>query len=88
MNHDTPIPKKGEDFTFAITTKPYILWQNRPWECRSRCTCGDCDGASTPITLPIEQVIYWADNSIEVTAVHEGKTLRSLLRPPSGDACF
>lgn len=84
----TTIPAVGDPHTFTerINSRPY---ERRPFDCRVRCVCGTCDGTLTEITLPVQEVICWADNSIEVTATDSsGHIWRDTLVHPHGDICY
>lgn len=66
-----------------------LLVQERPMPCRTLCVCGECNGTFVSEVLPVREVIYWADNSIEARATAtDGTTRRSTIAPPSGDRCF
>ena len=57
--------------------------------CRPVCVCGACNGTVTERTLFVQQVIRWADNSVEVTATDfRGHVWRDTLVYPHGDICY
>ncbi len=76
-------PAAGQLHKFS-TLSGYRLVQDRPFNCRPACTCGECNGRSTTTTEEVREVIFWADNSVEVVSV-TGRVAR--LRAPYGDAC-
>lgn len=80
----TQVPAKGDTFEFSHLSG-YTLSQDRPLECRHGCTCGECNGRSWTTTETVTDVIYWADNAIDVYGSEGGK---QQLAAPSGDACF
>lgn len=77
-------PEVGETVTVENHTG-YVLVQNRPWECRPVCVCGNCNGQSETVTVEIAQVISWADNSVEAFGTN-GELIR--ISAPSGDICY
>lgn len=92
MNQSTTrnaVPAVGDLHTFS-SLSGYRPIQNRPFDCRHAiCSCGSCNGVRTEITLAVERVIHWADNSTEVEATDStGRVWRELVAAPSGDACY
>lgn len=84
----TTIPAVGDPHTFTERTD-YRPYDRRRMDCRSQCTCGTCDGTVTEVTLFVQQVIRWADNSVEVTATDfRGHVWRDTLVYPHGDICY
>lgn len=81
------VPAKGDIFTFNKVLMPHILYQNRPWACRPSCSCGNCNGKYERLPLPVDEVIFWADNSVEIAATFDGVRYTCLVIPPHGDAC-
>lgn len=83
-NTTLTIPSAGDQHTFH-ELRGYKPVQNRPLDCRRGCICGTCNGVETKYVEEVREVIFWADNSIEVFSV-TGKIDR--LSAPSGDRCF
>jgi len=79
----TTIPKIGDTHIFGHL-KGYIVHQNRPYKCYHGCVCGKCNGESWETTEAIADVIYWADNSIEIVGTNGS---RETLVAPHGDCC-
>jgi hypothetical protein len=82
------IPNQGDRFSVSVL-RGYRLVQNRPFECRPVCRCGECNGHTTVYDGTVERVIYWADNSIEVMVrCDDGELRYRRLVGPHGDVCF
>lgn len=82
MNNN--MPEEGEEYTFTRHTG-YVFIQDRPSACRYYCICNKCDGEYTRWTEKIREIVYYADNSIEIVA-ESGH--REMYRAPNGDLCF
>ncbi len=78
------IPAAGDPWTFT-SHHGYRLVQERPYECRRLCRCGECNGTTVSSVETVTEVIRWADNAIEVVG-HKGS--RCEIVAPHGDACF
>ena len=97
------IPAIGSRHSVPVLTG-YVYHQNRPFTCSawrpsklhpgqytSDCegACGgNCNGATTHYPGTVTNVIYWADNSIDVEVrCDDGITRRDLIVSPHGDIC-
>jgi len=79
------IPQKGDTFTFYHYSTYSVPWQNRPFACRPKCSCGRCDGSPFTIEEEVVQVIHWADHAVEVIGSGGSK---EIVAPPSCDLSF
>jgi hypothetical protein len=54
------------------------------------CYCGGAEYEMYEDEMVVEQIVFYADNSIEAEgyAVSDGKKWRTMLDAPHGDACF
>jgi hypothetical protein len=77
------LPNVGDQHEFRKLSG-YVLYQERPWECRPACVCGGCNGTETVSTETITERIHWGDNSVEVVGERGS---RATLVPPHGDIC-
>lgn len=83
----TTYPTKGDRVVVPVLSG-YKLVQNRPFDCRYSCHCGTCNGSTTEYPGTVDNVIYWADNSVEAEVRCDDGEMRLLrLKPPSGDVC-
>ena len=83
----TTIPSKG-DRVSVFEQQGYTLHQHRPGDCRGCCKCGECEGHSVEFPGTVDEVVYWADNSIEaMVACDDGQRRILRLSAPSGDPC-
>jgi hypothetical protein len=81
------IPAKGERVSVPVLTG-YRVYQDRPFVCRPSCSCGNCNGRSENFWGYVDDVIYYADNSIEARVIcDDGQTRTLRLAAPSGDTC-
>lgn len=80
--------QKGE--RLVVTRRlGYKLHQERPFNCRMGCECGTCDGTLHEYPGTVEQIIYYADNSIEAYVMcDDGERRMQRLSNPSGDVCY
>jgi hypothetical protein len=86
----TPVntPKVGDTYSFT-TLKGYKMYQDRPYDCRYSCVCGTCNGVTIEHTGVVTEVIYWADNSIDLRVLcADGQTRKTQFDGPHGDLCF
>ena len=86
----TRIPEVG-DRVSVEEVRGYKLIQERPFDCRGReCKCGKaCHGTWTTYPGVVEQVYYYADNSIEASVMCDDGQRRVLrLVAPHGDLCY
>ncbi len=54
-------------------TRGYKLVQNRPYECRMSCTCGECHGRTVTQSGTVVDVASYSD-AVEGTVVDESGT--------------
>ena len=81
------VPAVGDVTTFTEYTK-YTPIQYRPVPCRAGlCVCGECS-AKVEHTGTVEDVLKFADNSVEVNVrCADGKLRRRMVVAPNGDVC-
>ena len=87
MSTTQAFPSKGQRYTVHILTG-YRTYSSRPLDCRMACQCGACNGVSTRKEGTVEDVVYYADNSVEVRVrTDDGDIVREMLVAPHGDVC-
>lgn len=84
----TKVPAKG-DRVIVETITGYRLIQNRPFECRPMCKCGECNGVTLEYPGTVTKIIYWMDNSTDaVVMCDDGRERTKHILMPSGDVCY
>lgn len=96
---NTPENTREGDRVVVTELRGYRLSQDRPSACNwgpeadgrytSNCKCGgNCNGTSVEFPGTVDEIIYWADNSVEATVqCDDGERRRLRLRAPYGDLC-
>lgn len=80
--------KVGDEITFS-KTRGYKLVQDRRFNCRTVCACGECNGKTTTYEGVITKVIHWMDNSSDAEVLcTDGETRTTQLMYSHGDVCF
>ena len=81
--------KVGDEYTVEVWDKYGRLYQERPFDCRPKCQCGECNGVSHTEVGVVEDICYFMDNSTEAyVRTPDGVRHKVTLEYPHGDACF